>query len=33
VIDHADGRRTTLSALAWQRIEDEPPGEDNKPVW
>ena len=33
VIHHADGRRTTLSALAWLRIEEEPPGEGNKPVW
>jgi hypothetical protein len=33
VIHHADGSRTTLSAVAWFRIEEEPPGESNQPVW
>ena len=33
VIHHADGSRTTLSAAAWLRIEEAPPGEDNKHVW
>lgn len=33
VIHHADGRRTTLSAVAWLRIEEESPGEENKHVW
>jgi hypothetical protein len=33
VIHHADGSRTTLSAVAWYRIEEPPPGEENKHVW
>jgi len=32
VIHHADGRRTTLSAVAWYRIEEPPPDKD-KHVW
>jgi hypothetical protein len=30
VIHHADGRRTTLSAVAWYRIEEPAPGTDKR---
>jgi len=33
VIHHADGRRTTLSAVAWHSIEEDPPGDENTHVW
>ena len=33
VIHHADGRRTTLSAAAWLRIEEKAPQEGDKHVW
>jgi hypothetical protein len=32
IIHHADGRRTTLSAVAWYRIEESPPAEAEH-VW
>jgi hypothetical protein len=33
VVHHPDGRRTTLSAVAWWSIEEEPAGEENPHVW
>lgn len=32
VIHHGDGRRTTLSAVAWYRVEEPAPDKD-KHVW